>query len=111
MASCQRDGAESAHIGIQGPKALRVFGSIKSAILDRSAAADSQAPAVPTPSASKPAAPTAQSDSASAGPASAAPKSAVDVTAVMDKLAGQSKEKLDWRRSIVDLMKLLDLDS
>jgi len=30
----------------------------------------------------------------------------------MDKLAAQSKEKnLDWRQSIVDLMKLLDLDS
>jgi hypothetical protein len=29
----------------------------------------------------------------------------------MDKLAGQSKEKLDWRKSIVDLMKLLDLNS
>ena len=29
----------------------------------------------------------------------------------MDKLASQSKEKLDWRRSIVDLMKLLNLDS
>ena len=26
-------------------------------------------------------------------------------------LAGQSSEKLDWRRSIVDLMKLLNLDS
>jgi Domain of unknown function (DUF3597) len=29
----------------------------------------------------------------------------------MDKLASQSKEKLDWRKSIVDLMKLLNLDS
>ena len=29
----------------------------------------------------------------------------------MDKLAAQSKEKLDWRKSIVDLMKLLKLDS
>ena len=29
----------------------------------------------------------------------------------MDKLASQSKEKLDWRRSIVDMMKLLNLDS
>ncbi len=29
----------------------------------------------------------------------------------MDRLAGQSKEHLDWRKSIVDLMKLLDLDS
>ena len=25
--------------------------------------------------------------------------------------AAQNKQKLDWRRSIVDLMKLLDLDS
>jgi len=37
--------------------------------------------------------------------------SQVDVAAVMTKLAEQNREKLDWRRSIVDLMKLLDLDS
>ena len=30
---------------------------------------------------------------------------------MLTKLAGQNKEKLDWRRSIVDLMKLLKLDS
>ena len=41
----------------------------------------------------------------------AAPQSAVDVEAVLTKLAAQNKEKLDWRRSIVDLMKLLKLDS
>jgi hypothetical protein len=35
----------------------------------------------------------------------------VDVAAVLTKLAAQNKEKLDWRRSIVDLMKLLNLDS
>ena len=35
----------------------------------------------------------------------------VDVAAVMDKLAEQSDEDLDWRKSIVDLMKLLNLDS
>lgn len=35
----------------------------------------------------------------------------IDVAAVMDKLADQSDEDLDWRKSIVDLMKLLDLDS
>ena len=29
----------------------------------------------------------------------------------MVKLAAQKKEKLDWRKSIVDLMKLVDLDS
>jgi hypothetical protein len=37
--------------------------------------------------------------------------SQVDVAAVMTKLAEQNRERLDWRRSIVDLMKLLDLDS
>ena len=30
---------------------------------------------------------------------------------MLTKLAAQNKEKLDWRRSIVDLMKLLKLDS
>jgi Domain of unknown function (DUF3597). len=30
---------------------------------------------------------------------------------VLTKLASQNKEKLEWRTSIVDLMKLLDLDS
>jgi hypothetical protein len=35
----------------------------------------------------------------------------IDVAAVMDKLAEQSDEDLDWRKSIVDLMKLLNLDS
>jgi Domain of unknown function (DUF3597) len=33
------------------------------------------------------------------------------VEAVLTRFAAQKKEKLDWRRSIVDLMKLLDLDS
>lgn len=35
----------------------------------------------------------------------------VDVEKVVSELASQKKEKLDWRRSIVDLMKVLDLDS
>jgi hypothetical protein len=43
--------------------------------------------------------------------ASTAPQSQVDVEAVLNKLASQNREKLDWRKSIVDLMKLLKLDS
>ena len=35
----------------------------------------------------------------------------MDVEAVLNKLASQNREKLDWRKSIVDLMKLLKLDS
>jgi hypothetical protein len=47
----------------------------------------------------------------SKGSTAAATLDRVDVEAVLTKLAAQSKEKLDWRRSIVDLMKLLRLDS
>jgi DNA-binding ferritin-like protein (Dps family) len=34
-----------------------------------------------------------------------------DVAAVLDKMAADNPEKLDWKNSIVDLMKLLKLDS
>ncbi|WP_102293825.1 DUF3597 domain-containing protein, partial [Janthinobacterium sp. AD80] len=44
-----------------------------------------------------------------AAPAAAAP--VVDVEVVLVDLANKSAEKLNWRTSIVDLMKLLQLDS
>ena len=55
----------------------------------------------------------ASSPAASAAPGSraATPAGSVDVAAVLTSLAAKNKEKLDWRKSIVDLMKLLDLDS
>ena len=40
--------------------------------------------------------------------ATAAP---VDVAAILTKLASENKEKLDWKSSIVDLMKLVGMDS
>ena len=43
--------------------------------------------------------------------ASGAAQSPVDVEAILDKLASERGEKLNWRQSIVDLMKLLSLDS
>ena len=46
-----------------------------------------------------------------AAPVSTITMAQVDVAAVLTKLAEQNKEKLDWRKSIVDLMKLLNLDS
>ena len=55
--------------------------------------------------------PTSSSSSGTSSAPAAAPQSAVDIEAVLTNLAGQNKEKLDWRRSIVDLMKLLKLDS
>jgi hypothetical protein len=49
--------------------------------------------------------------SAGMGAGTSAPMTNVDVAATLDNLARQKKEKLDWKHSIVDLMKLLDLDS
>ena len=39
------------------------------------------------------------------------PMSAVDVAAVLDRMASENKQKLDWKHSIVDLMKLVGMDS
>ena len=35
----------------------------------------------------------------------------MDVAAIVDKAAAHKGEKLEWRTSIVDLMKALDIDS
>ncbi|MFY9840091.1 MAG: DUF3597 domain-containing protein [Xanthobacteraceae bacterium] len=80
---------------------MSILGNIVSSIFHHASSSVSAAPAgAPSPQ-SKPA------TQASPPPAGAT----VDVAAVMDKLARQSKEKLDWRHSIVDMMKLLNLDS
>jgi len=80
---------------------MSIFGSIVSAIIGSAkTAANTVTTAVQGTSALKPAAapvPTAISE--------------VDVEAVLNALAAKNPEKLDWRRSIVDLMKLLNLDS
>lgn len=39
------------------------------------------------------------------------PPQAVDVTASLDDLAAHAGQKLDWRHSIVDLMKLVGMES
>jgi hypothetical protein len=48
-----------------------------------------------------------------AGGATTAPVAgeSVDVEAVLTELASKNSQQLNWRTSIVDLMKLLDLDS
>jgi hypothetical protein len=87
---------------------MSIFGTIMSAIFHHANAAP--AGAAPTAPGASPstlgAAPTA-----SAAPASAPSGAPVDVAAILNDLAAHNKEKLDWQHSIVDLMKLLDLDS
>jgi hypothetical protein len=83
---------------------MSIFGNIMSAIFGHSTAQTQ-----PKPSTGNTAA--APSPSSASTSASTAPQSQVDVEAVLNKLASQNREKLDWRKSIVDLMKLLKLDS
>jgi hypothetical protein len=67
------------------------------------------APAAPAASPSPP--PAATSVPSEAAPAAPAPAPVVDVVAHLDDLAAKNPEKLNWKVSIVDLLKLLSLDS
>ena len=83
---------------------MSIFGKIMSEIFGSGPAA-----AAPAGGASAPA-----SSGAAASPASApaaAPAQTVDVAPILDKAVAAKKEKLEWRTSIVDLMKALDIDS
>jgi hypothetical protein len=48
---------------------------------------------------------------AAGGGSSAAPAATVDVAPILDAAVKAKGEKLEWRTSIVDLMKALDIDS
>jgi len=82
---------------------MSIFGKIMGAIFGTSASA--------TPASGGAAAP-ASGGAASSGSASpAAPAQTVDVAPILDKAVKAKGEKLEWRTSIVDLMKALDIDS
>ncbi|SDK19146.1 MULTISPECIES: DUF3597 domain-containing protein [Bradyrhizobium] len=82
---------------------MSIFGKIMSAIFGTKADA---APA--GGGAAGGAAPAGGSSSAAPG---AAPAQTVDVAPILDKAVAAKGEKLEWRTSIVDLMKALDIDS
>lgn len=82
---------------------MSIFGSIMSKIFGSTPAQAAEAAPAAGGSAAAPAA-----GSAAAAGGAAAP---VDVEAILTGLAAKSGQTLDWRKSIVDLMKLLNLDS
>jgi 3-oxoacyl-ACP reductase-like protein len=98
---------------------MSIFSRIKDAIFGSAAAQEAPpaATAAAPPAQGSAAAPAAGATTAPASQATAsspapnAPMSQVDVEAVLTGLAAKKGQKLDWRKSIVDLMKLLDLDS
>ncbi len=75
---------------------MSIFGTIMNAIFG------SKASAAPAGGAA--------SGGSAAAPGSA-PAQTVDVAPILDKAVAAKKEKLEWRTSIVDLMKALDIDS
>ena len=91
---------------------MSVFESIKNAIFGRSAAAASM-PAAPAASPPQPAATPATAFAQPAAQPSAPPsvQQPVDVQAILSGLAARNPQRLNWQQSIVDLMKLLGLDS
>ena len=111
---------------------MGVFDSIKNAIWGRKdepalkgAARASLAPtpvAAPAPVSTPPTESVAASTTAAPPPAAspapaappptkAPPTGSVDVAAILEAAVKAKRQKLDWRKSIVDLMKALDLDS
>jgi hypothetical protein len=95
---------------------MGIFDKIKHAIFGEAKAAPVTAAAAPKAEPAPPsAAPTAASAAAAPAPAaSAAPKAAaaaVDIVPILDAAVKKSGQKLDWRRSIVDLMKAVGMDA
>jgi len=87
-------------MGILGNIFAKIFPSDK-------AEAAAKAATAPTPAG--PAA--GQAAAAPAAVPAPAQMSTVDVEAVLNGMAAKNPQKLNWKTSIVDLMKLLDLDS
>jgi 3-oxoacyl-ACP reductase-like protein len=85
---------------------MSIFSKIKDAIFGNKAQARPNAPSAP---------PAGRAPSAGAGPAASQPKPAapqpVDVEAVLKRMAADNKQQLNWQTSIVDLMKLVGMDS
>src|SRR5436305_4364325 len=80
---------------------MSIFGKIMSAIFGTKADAAPAAGGAAAPAAS----------GSAGGSSSAAPAVTVDVAPILDKAVAAKAEKLEWRTSIVDLMKALDIDS
>ncbi|MDB5847069.1 MAG: hypothetical protein JWP29_821 [Rhodoferax sp.] len=87
-----------------------IFGKIFHTTPDASAPTAAPTTPVPAPT-STPAVATAPASPPVAAAAQVAPMKEVDVAELLDGMAAKSAEKLNWKTSIVDLMKLLGLDS
>ncbi|MGV1956662.1 DUF3597 domain-containing protein [Agrobacterium sp. 22-214-1] len=87
---------------------MSFFDKIKNAIFGKAEAAPQTSAPADTPAATaSPAAPAAPAPTAAAP----APTGNVDVASILDAAVKQNGQKLDWKHSIVDLLKALNLES
>jgi 3-oxoacyl-ACP reductase-like protein len=85
---------------------MNILGSLMGKILGHSAR-ESEAKV----NAARPAAPAAPAPTAAPAATATAAPPVVDVETVLETMAAGTKQTLDWRHSIVDLMKLVGIDS
>ncbi|MGO7591429.1 DUF3597 domain-containing protein [Rhizobium leguminosarum] len=98
---------------------MGIFDKIKHAIFGEAKAAEPVAAGAPkTEPAQAPASPSAAPSPTPAAPApqskpapTATAASTVDIVPILDAAVKKSGQKLDWRRSIVDLMKAVGMDA
>ena len=86
---------------------MSIFSKIKDAIFGHSRETRPSPPTSPGPATP----PVKTSGTIPASPANAKWDAPVDVDAVLSDLAEKNPQKLNWKTSIVDLMKLLGIDS
>lgn len=85
--------------------------SLFSTILSKLGIGSATAAPAPTPRGTPPPAPAGPAATAPTPMPTPRPVGTVDVAAKMEQLAAANPQKLNWRTSIVDLLKLLDIDS
>ncbi|MFC4819087.1 DUF3597 domain-containing protein [Dokdonella ginsengisoli] len=90
---------------------MGIFDKVLSTLGFGKAKAAEPAPAAPPPAAAEPAASAPAPAPTPAAPPAPTPIEVVDVVAQLEERAANHPEKLNWRTSIVDLLKLLGIDS
>lgn len=90
---------------------MSIFSSIMDRIFRNKKAEAREAPRAQSQPQQGQLSPQAQTQPQQGGAAGAPAQPVVDVEAVLTEMAAKEPQKLNWRTSIVDLMKLLDLDS
>ncbi|KWV55863.1 hypothetical protein AS026_35950 [Rhizobium altiplani] len=91
---------------------MGIFDKIKHAIFGEAVAAPVTPSATPTPPPTAAAPSAAPSAPSQPTPATASPAAAaIDIVPLLDAAVKKSGQKLDWRRSIVDLMKAVGMDA